>query len=42
MLMPTMRSFAPKAKKPSQTISDGIILLCENGTQMKASWHRKL
>ena len=36
MLMPTMRSFAPKAKKPSQTISDSIILLCENGTRMKA------
>ena len=42
MLMPTVRSFAPRAKKPSQTISDGYVLLCINGTRIKASWRQKL
>ena len=42
MLMYTVRPFVPSAKKPSLTISDGHILLCEKGTQVIASWHQKL
>ena len=42
MLMPTMRSFALKAKKPSQTISEGFLPLRVKGTRIKASWRQKL
>ena len=41
MLMSTRRPFAPSKKKPSLTINDGLVLVCEKGTQVVVSMHRK-